>query len=188
MKMSLTKKLISSELIQNGVMSHTDGSLFKCFSAQPLSSGVLEENFYGSLSDNFFAKLSELLGRLPNFFDGQITFVRQKINNLDVALGFETKIYFFEKVQKNESYSHLKALLEELKFKPQELSENEWQKSLLSLRIWRFQREPDAFFQRFPAGPARKRRHLRHAQPARWSRIRRSLASGRHVTQKTERI
>ncbi len=130
MKMSLTKKLISSELIQNGVMSHTDGSLFKCFSAQPLSSGVLEENFSGSVSDNFFAKLSELLGRLPNFFDGQIIFVRQKINNLDVALGFETKIYFFEKVQKNESYSHLKALLEELKFKPQELTENEWQNLL----------------------------------------------------------
>lgn len=124
MKLSLTKKLIASEFMQTGVISHSDGSLFKCFMASPMPSGLLEENFQGEVSESFFSKLSELLGRLPNFFDGQIIFTRQKINASQV--GFNTKIYFFEKVQKTESYSHLKALLEELKFKVHELNYSEW--------------------------------------------------------------
>lgn len=127
MKMSLTKRLISSEFMQTGVVSHSDGNLFKCFCASPLSSGLLEEDFQGAISESFFAKLSELLGRLPNFFEGQIIFSRQKLKNTNSVLGYETKIYFFEKVQKTESYSHLKALLEELKFRPQDLTYSDWQ-------------------------------------------------------------
>lgn len=131
MKLSLTKKLIATSLIQNGVLSHHDGQLFKSFVATSLSSGLLEENFQGSLSDGFFAKLSELLGRLPNYFEGQIIFVRQKLKNNTDVLGFETKLYFFEKVQKIESYSHLQAVLDELKFRPIELEGTDW-KNLLS--------------------------------------------------------
>ncbi len=130
-KISLTKRLLSSEFVKDGVVSHTDGSLFKCYLSSPLSTGLLEEDFQGSLSDNFFAKLSELLGRLPNFFDGQIIFVRQRLKDSDLSTGYETKLYFFEKVQKTESYSHLKALLEELKFKPSELTHTDW-KNLMS--------------------------------------------------------
>lgn len=130
MNVSLTKQIIASDFVQNGLVSHSDGSLFKCFFVNPLPSGDLEENFQGNVSEAFFAKLSELLGRLPNFFEGQILFHRKILDGDNIVSGFETTVYFLEKVQKAESYSHLKALLEELRFKPCEISHQNWQRLL----------------------------------------------------------
>lgn len=130
MKLSLTKNIVGSEFLKDGVLSSQDGTLMKCFSFDPKESGLFEEDFNGNNSDQFFNKLSELLTRLPNYFEGQILLIRRKIES--EILGFETKLYFFEKIQKLESYSHLKALLEELKLKPTDLSSDQWMKILSS--------------------------------------------------------
>lgn len=128
-KHSLTKAVLGSHFLQDGVISHSDGSLSKVYSLDPLSSGVLEESFEGQLSDGFFAKLSDLLTKLPNLIEGQLLVVRRCISG--GVRGFETKLYALEKVQKAESYSHLQALLAELKLSPTPLGEDGW-RDLLS--------------------------------------------------------
>jgi type IV secretory pathway VirB4 component len=130
MKLSLAKNIIGSEFVKDGVISSQDGTLFKCLSVNPKESGLLEEDFNGNNSEQFFNKLSELLTRLPNYFEGQVLLIRRKIES-DI-LGYETKLYFFEKVQKIESYSHLKAVLEELKLRPADLSVYQWKHILSS--------------------------------------------------------
>lgn len=124
MKLSLTKNIIGAEFTRNGLISSSNGEYFKCFVSSPLSSGILEKNFEGNQSDQFFNKLSDLFTRLPNHFEGQILFVRQKLDS--EILGFNSKLYFFEKVKKPESYSHIKALFNELKVSPIEMTINDW--------------------------------------------------------------
>lgn len=130
MKLSLTKNIIAAEFIKDGLISSADGEYFKCFKAQPLSSGLLEENFNGNISEQFFNKVSDLLTRLPSLFEGQILFVRRKLDS--EILGLKTSLYFFEKVKKPESYSHLKAILTEMKFSPIELNQNDWHQLLFA--------------------------------------------------------
>lgn len=125
-KYSLAKMIINSEWLCKGAIHSSDGSIYKAYVTEPLSSGQLEESFTGPLSDNFYTKLSELLTKLPNLFEGQIILSRRS-NNDDELLGFETKIYFFEKVKKIESYSHLNALMAELKFTPHPIELSHWQ-------------------------------------------------------------
>lgn len=131
-KYSLTKAVLGSEWLSDGIITASDGSQLKAFETEPLSSGILEESFSGPNSENFFAKLSDLLTKLPNLFDGQIIFQRQKIKDITVP-GFITKLYFFEKVRKAESYSHLNAVLTELGFRAIPLSEQSWQTILGSV-------------------------------------------------------
>ena len=131
MKVSLTKAIIASHCLGEGVLSHPDGYLLKGFTCHPLSSGVLEENFDGQGSEQFFSKLSELLTRLPSGFEGQIVLVR-KLRKSSGIEGFETKLFAFERVQKKESYSHLKSILDELKIQNFELADTEWQVLLSS--------------------------------------------------------
>lgn len=128
-KYSLTKLLLGTQWLQEGVISHSDGSLSKAYEVEPVSSGILEESFDGPMSDAFFAKLTELLSKLPNFFEGQVILSRRKARTSAIA-GFITKLYFFEKVQKAESYSHLNAVLNELKLSPKLLSESSWKEFL----------------------------------------------------------
>lgn len=125
MKFSLTKAIVASHYLGEGVLSHPDGYLLKSFVCNPLPSGTLEENFEGPVSDQFFAKLSELLTRLPSGFEGQIVLVRSTVSLAQVD-GFETKIYAFERVQKKESYSHLKSVFDELKIQSVETTEKDW--------------------------------------------------------------
>ncbi len=124
MKLSLTKNIIGAEFIQDGLLASNQGEYFKCYKAYPLSSGLLEENFDGNSSEQYFNKISDLLTRLPNYFEGQIIFVRRKLQS--EIPGFETRLYFFEKVKKPESYSHLKSVLSEIKMKPFELLRSDW--------------------------------------------------------------
>lgn len=128
-KYSLTKALLGSDWLADGIIAHADGSISKGFEVDPISSGELEENFQGALSDAYFSKLSDLLTRLPNLFEGQALICRRKIDGSEVQ-GFETKLYFFEKANKPESYSHLAALLTELKMNPQPLPKDSWAKLL----------------------------------------------------------
>ena len=63
---SLTKIILGSQYLGDGVISHADGSLSKGFEVDPFPSGVLEENYEGGISETFFSKLSDLLTKLPN--------------------------------------------------------------------------------------------------------------------------
>jgi len=125
MKISLTKKIITSQFLDEGVLSHPDGYFLKGFVANPISCGMLEENFDGQMSEQFFSKLSELLSRLPNGFEGQIILARRLSEETKIK-GFITEIYIFEKVQKYESYSHLKSILDELKMASSTINFNQW--------------------------------------------------------------
>src|SRR5690349_2656412 len=128
-KYSLTKNILGSDHVQEGVIYHSDGAISKAYEVDPLSSGILEDSFDGPVSDSFFAKLSDLLSKLPNLFEGQILLCRRSLQNSEVP-GFVTKLYFFEKVKKAESYSHLNALLAELKFEARPLNHDSWNKML----------------------------------------------------------
>ncbi len=123
-KYSLTKTIVQSKWISDGIIEANDGSIFKSFEMEPLSTGLFEEDLDGPQADGFFQKLSELLSRLPNSFDGQIVIFRNRINH-EIA-GLKTKVLIFEKVKKEESYSHLQAVLSELKFSSSLLTENTW--------------------------------------------------------------
>lgn len=125
MKYSLSKVILGSRWLQEGSIVHPDGSISKGFEVEPLSCGLLEESFEGPISDNFFAKLSDLLTKLPNLFEGQVLLCRRALSKTEIP-GFITKLYFFEKVQKAESYSHLNALLSELKLAGKPLTQNAW--------------------------------------------------------------
>ncbi len=124
-KYSLTKKLIGTHWMEDGVLSCPDNSYLRAFTIDPISSGLLEENFSGPMTDNFFSKLSELLTRLPNLFEGQVILKRSKLTKTEVP-GFVTKLYFFEKSQKPESYSHIEAVLNELKSEPSPMTNDDW--------------------------------------------------------------
>lgn len=124
-KYSLSKSLLGAHWLKEGVISNTDGSISKGFEVEPLSSGLFEESFDGAISDNFFAKLSDLITKLPNLSEGQIILCRRRVRDSQIE-GFITKLYVFEKVQKPESYSHFNAFLEELKLDPTPLSRNGW--------------------------------------------------------------
>lgn len=123
-KLSLTKNIIGSEFVKDGILASAEGEFYKCIKAKPLSSGLFEEHLNGQNAELFFNKLSDLITRLPNLFEGQIIFVREKINSN--IKGLSTNLYFFEKVSKPESYSHLKAILNELKFNSSDLSLVDW--------------------------------------------------------------
>lgn len=128
---SLTKNIIGAVFLKDGVIANADGSISKGFEVEPLSSGILEEAFEGPTADHAFAKVSELLTRLPNLFDGQILFSRHRSSDQSIP-GFESKLYVFEKVKKAESYSHAEALLNELQLKPIPLTEPSWSALLSS--------------------------------------------------------
>lgn len=128
-KYSLSKAILGSEWMQDGVISHPDGILSKAFTSDPFPIGLLEENLDGSTAENYFAKLSDLLSKLPNNFEGQIILARRKVEGSEVQ-GFQTRLYFFEVVKKAESYSHIQAMLSELGIKASEMQFSEWQNLL----------------------------------------------------------
>jgi type IV secretory pathway VirB4 component len=123
-KYSLAKAILRTRWLRKGLVEHSDGSLFKSFELEPLSLGLFEEGLEGSSSDGFFQKLSELLTRLPNLFEGQIVLYRSRVPH-EIS-GLQTTILIFEKVRKEESYSHFLAVLNELKLQPKPLSEGTW--------------------------------------------------------------
>lgn len=130
-KFSLTSAILSSQWLSDGVVANHDGTISKAYVTEPMPSGDLEEEFSGSNSDSFFTKLSDLLSKLPNNFDGQVMLVR-RLDQKSEMPGYHTSLYFFERVQKAESYSHIHALLSELKMSPLPLTQADWQ-SLLKL-------------------------------------------------------
>lgn len=127
-KYSLTKTMLGTSWISPGVLASSNGSFLKGFECEPMPSGVLEESFEGPISNSCFTKLSDLLTKLPNGFEGQILLSRRK---LDVR-GFQSKLYVFETVKKAEGYSHISAVLNELKFQPKALDEMAWRNLLVS--------------------------------------------------------
>lgn len=129
-KYSLGKLVVGSHWMESGAIANADGSISKGFEMEPLSSGNLEEAFQGPMSDQVFTKLADLLTRLPNNFEGQILFSRRGEDSVGVP-GFVTRIYVFEKASKVESYSHVAALLGELKATTSPLSHDGW-RSILS--------------------------------------------------------
>ncbi len=128
-KLSLGKVVIGSHWLSEGVIANTDGSVSKGFEMEPISTGSLEESFEGPVSDLFFGKLADLLTRLPNNFEGQFLFARRKVESAGVT-GYLTRIYAFEKVAKAEGYSHISALLTELKMFHLPLRFNSWESLL----------------------------------------------------------
>jgi type IV secretory pathway VirB4 component len=122
---SLTKAVLGSHYLSDGVISHADGSLSIGFEFDPFPCGILEEGFEGGVSETFFSKLSDLLTKLPNLFEGHIIFRRSKIQNSEVP-GFITKIFGFEKVKNQNSYSHLKALFSEVGLDPVPMANDSW--------------------------------------------------------------
>lgn len=130
-KYSLAKNIVSSNWYKEGFILNRSGDIYKAFEAEPISSGNFEENYSGTVSDTFFQKLSELITRLPNQFDGQMLLCRQKISSENIF--FKTKLLIFEKVQKEESYSHLHALLNEIGLSSSKLSLATWESYLKTL-------------------------------------------------------
>lgn len=128
---SLTKAIIGSYVLEDGVISHPDGSLSRGFELTPISSGILEEGFDGDISDAFFTKLSDLLTRLPNLFEGQIILCRRK--EALSTNGFVSTILAFEKVPKIAGYSHLKAVFNELKMEVVPITNDNWRTLLATL-------------------------------------------------------
>jgi len=124
-KFSLGKAIVGSHWLNSGVIANADGSISKGFEMDPLSSGSLEESFDGPVTEQFYTKLADLLTRLPNNFEGQILFTRRSVQSADVP-GFETKIFVFEKAAKAEGYSHVAALLGELKAEIKPLERASW--------------------------------------------------------------
>ena len=100
-KYSLVKAILTTEFEADGILRSGIGSTLRALECEPLSSGLFEEGFVGPVSDNFFQKLSELLTRLPNLFEGQVILFRKR--GLD-GRSFHTKLIFVERVQKGESY------------------------------------------------------------------------------------
>lgn len=130
-KHSLTKTILKTQFISDGIIQGSDGGIYKCFEAEPLSYGLFEENLDGPNANGFYQKFAELLTRLPNLFDGQVILFRSKVQHeID---GFKTTILFFEKVKKEESYSHLNAILLELKLQPKPLRESTWNSYLATI-------------------------------------------------------
>lgn len=123
-KYSLTKTILKTRFLAEGIIEGSDGSIYKCFESEPLSSGLFEEELDGPNASGFFQKLSELLTRLPNLFDGHAVLFRTRVEH-EVA-GFRTSILFFERVRKAESYSHFGAVLTELKIHSKPLTEGTW--------------------------------------------------------------
>lgn len=130
-KYSLAKNIVSSNWYKEGFIINHAGDIYKAFEAEPISTGSFEENYSGNLSDTFFQKLSELLTRLPNQFEGQILVTRQKTSS--ESLFFKTKLLIFEKVQKEESYSHFQSLLNEIGLSSNKLSLATWESYLKTL-------------------------------------------------------
>ena len=126
---SLTKTILGAHYLGDGVISHSDGSISKGFEVELLPSGILEENFDGGISETFFSKLSDLLTKLPNLFEGHIMLCRMGMPDSDIQ-GFHTKLYCFEKLKNRDAYSHLRALLSELGFAPGVLSNVSWNELL----------------------------------------------------------
>ncbi len=124
-KYALTKSILGSQWLEDGTIANSDGSISKAFEAEPLSSGILEESFEGPTADNFFAKLSDLLTKLPSLFEGHIILSRQAIGDSEVP-GFFTKLYVFENAKKAESYSHAHALISEVGLRAKPLTEKAW--------------------------------------------------------------
>lgn len=129
---SLAKAVLGSHLLEPGIISHPDGSISKGFEVEPVSSGALEEGFEGAASDVFFNKLSDLLTKLPNQFEGQILLCRRKDTAAEVE-GFRSTLYCFEKVPKAAGYSHLKAVLSELRLNSDPISLQSWQALLATI-------------------------------------------------------
>ncbi|MGE0633438.1 MAG: hypothetical protein AB7O96_13585, partial [Pseudobdellovibrionaceae bacterium] len=130
-KYSLSKTILQTKWIGEGLIESSDGSIFKSYEMEPLSSGLFEEGFNGPSSDGFFQKLSELLSRLPSSFDGQVLLFRSHVEH-DIA-GLKTTILVFERVRKEESYSHFQAVLHELKTQPKPLTEMTWKSYLATI-------------------------------------------------------
>lgn len=130
-KYSLTKTVIKTRWLNDGLIESSDGSIFKSFESEPLSLGLFEDGLDGPSSDSFFQKLSELLSRLPNYFDGQIILFRTMVDH--EIIGLKTRLLFFERVNKEESYSHLNAILGELKLDSQPLAKSTWNDYLANI-------------------------------------------------------
>lgn len=128
---SLTKAILTARWLNEGLIEGADGALFKCYEVEPLSSGMFEENLDGPLAEGFYQKLSELLTRLPNLFDGQIVMFRNQVNH--EVPGLKSKLLCFERVRKEESYSHFHAVLMELKLHPGPLTVETWDSYLSTL-------------------------------------------------------
>jgi hypothetical protein len=123
-KYSLTKAMMPSRWISDGLIECNDGAIWKAFELDLLSSGLFEENFEGASADGFFQKLADLLTRLPDMFDGHMILVRRPATS--DGSDFRTSLLAFEKTKKSEGYSHLNAIMQELKLQPKPLTAASW--------------------------------------------------------------
>jgi type IV secretory pathway VirB4 component len=130
-KYSLTKQIVGSAFCSDGLLANADGSLSKVFECDPVSSGLLEEGLDGALSDTFYAKLSELISKLPNLFSGQLLLIRRSLDK--TIPGFRSTLYAFERVAKPNAYSHFESVLKELRLPYQALSGEGWNQLLDAL-------------------------------------------------------
>lgn len=130
-KYSLTKTLLRSRWVREGIVEGNDGWIYKSYEMEPLSIGLFEENLQGSSADAFFQKMSELLSRLPNEFEGQIILFRRSVEH--EITGLKTTLLIFERVRKEESYSHFNAVMSELKLQSTPLSELTWRSYLSTI-------------------------------------------------------
>lgn len=128
---SLTKNILRSTLIQDGSIETFDGCYLKAFEFEPMASGKLEDGFEGPISDSFYQKLTELLSRLPDHFNGQILMFRSREELESNSL--TTQLIALELVKKPESYSHLEAILSEIGANPTPLTGSTWKKYVTSL-------------------------------------------------------
>jgi hypothetical protein len=124
---SLTQAVVGAKWLQPGLISNADGTLSKAFMCVPLEAGNFEADLNGPITDSFFAKLADLLTRLPNSFEGHALFQRRRVG----ANALESCLFFFERVKTEKAYSHLGGLIRELGMAEVDLTFANWA-SLLS--------------------------------------------------------
>lgn len=125
-KLSLSRALVQTKWISEGIVEGADGYLLRALQFEPLASGLFEDDFEGPISDAFFQKISDLLTRLPSLIDAQFVLFRSR----EECGALVTTLLCFERIAKANSFSHLRATLDELQLSPRELSRSAWENYL----------------------------------------------------------
>lgn len=106
----LAQQVIATKWLESGLFANANGSLARAFTARPVEAGDLEEGYSGPETERFFAKLADLLSRLPNGFEGQIVFQRRDF----WGDGLISSLFLFETVKNAKAYSHWESFAGEI--------------------------------------------------------------------------
>lgn len=118
----LTKAVVGSKWLKDGLVANADGTLSRAYVAELLESGLFECDLNGTYSIGFFAKLADALSRVPDGFDGQILLQRKE----HAQNTYSTKLYLLETVKSERAYCHLDSMFKGLSFENTLMTKADW--------------------------------------------------------------